>query len=50
MFDNDECDRAELAAQDRHNRHYQHALIGHPQCNDPDHPGCESCEPTDDDE
>ena len=50
MFDNDDYERAELAAQDRHERRYQHALAAHPQCNDPDHPGCESCEPTDDDE
>jgi hypothetical protein len=26
------------------NRRYQANLLSHPQCRDPDHPGCERCE------
>jgi len=37
----DEC--AELAAEDRAERNYQNALLRHPDCRDPDHPGCEAC-------
>jgi hypothetical protein len=25
------------------NKKYRYALIAHPDCNDPDHPGCEEC-------
>lgn len=33
--------RAEVAAQ----RRYERQKSRHPLCNDPDHPGCQSCEP-----
>jgi hypothetical protein len=48
-FDNDEYDRDELAAEDRAARRYRASLSAHPDCNDPDHPGCVHCEPEDDD-
>ena len=35
----------ELAAQDRFNRRRQRELARHPDCRDPDHPGCPACEP-----
>lgn len=31
-------------------RRYQARLSRHPDCRDPDHPGCEGCEPSEDDE
>ncbi len=40
----DEAERSELRAQDKHNAKYQRELLAHPSCQDPDHPGCESCE------
>lgn len=39
----------ELRAQDRHERRHRSALMAHPDCRDPDHPGCEHCEEPDDD-
>jgi hypothetical protein len=47
-FDNDEHDRAELAADDRAVRRYNAKLGANPDCRDPDHPGCEHCEPDED--
>lgn len=40
----------ELRAQDRHERQHRRALMAHPDCRDPDHPGCEHCEESDEDE
>ena len=40
----DEAERSELRAQDRHDKKYQRELVAHPDCQDPDHPGCEACE------
>ena len=34
----------ELRAQARHDRRYRADLAQHPDCRDPDHPGCEACE------
>ncbi|MFV1943444.1 hypothetical protein VPH49_21770 [Pseudomonas luteola] len=33
----------ELRAQSRHQRIYQTRLSQHPDCRDPDHPGCKHC-------
>lgn len=37
-------DERQLAAEDRAERRYRAKLSAHPDCNDPDHPGCHSCE------
>jgi hypothetical protein len=42
--DPDDTERAELAAEARYLRQYQGRLRRHPNCNDPDHPGCDNCE------
>jgi len=42
-----EAEAAELRAQDRHEHAYTARLMAHPDCNDPDHPGCVVCEPPD---
>ena len=47
-YDPNEADYDELRAQDRHDRRYSSELARHPNCNDPDHPGCENCEGDDD--
>lgn len=39
----------DLRMEDRARRQYQSALMRNPDCRDPDHPGCESCEETEDD-
>jgi len=39
----------DLKAQDRFERQLQARLRAHPDCRDPDHPGCEHCEDDDDD-
>lgn len=44
----DEDEAVELAAEDRAREARQWRLIRHPDCRDPDHPGCSSCEPSDD--
>lgn len=46
----DEHEAAALAADDAHQRRQQMARIQHPNCRDPDHPGCDKCEPIEDDE
>jgi len=33
-----------LAADREHRRRYEDRLRAHPDCSDPDHPGCEDCE------
>ena len=38
-------ERAELARTDRAERRYHARLMRHPDCRDPDHPGCPDCEP-----
>ena len=35
---------AEARAETRHARRYQRELSAHPNCCDPDHPGCEDCQ------
>lgn len=44
--DSDEYDdiAADLRQDDEANLQYERALIAHPDCNDPDHPGCSLCE------
>jgi len=44
----DEGEMEELKAQDRLERRYRGMLMNHPDCRDPDHPGCELCEEDDD--
>jgi hypothetical protein len=39
---------ADLKAEDRAERLYRRSLARHPDCNDPDHPGCANCEPPED--
>lgn len=39
----DELDFYELAQQARAERIYMAQLCSHPDCRDPDHPGCERC-------
>lgn len=39
----------ELRAQDRHERRQFWAHMAHSDCRDPDHPGCDHCEESDDD-
>ena len=40
-----EDDLQEAAAEALHDRRYQQQLSRHPQCIDPDHPGCAYCDP-----
>lgn len=43
-YDPDNCDEYELAMQDKADRIYEAKLASHPDCRDPEHQGCESCE------
>lgn len=47
MIELDEYTANELAAQDRFERQRARALARNPDCRDPEHPGCPSCEETD---
>jgi hypothetical protein len=38
----------DLRLEDRARRRYENALMRNPDCRDPDHPGCESCEENED--
>jgi hypothetical protein len=38
----------ELRAEAKADRVYKQKLLNHPDCSDPDHPGCEVCEGEDD--
>lgn len=40
----------DLRADDRHKRRYMNKLNAHPDCRDPDHPGCGKCRDDGDDE
>ena len=44
----DEDDIADLRAESLHQRRHQRALMAHPHCMDPDHPGCENCQEDED--
>ena len=44
LIEIDDCDRAEAAAEQLRMRRYRSWLLAHPDCRDPDHPGCERCE------
>ncbi len=44
----DDPEVEELRAQSRFERRYQADLARHPDCRDPDHPGCPQCEDEDD--
>ena len=44
-YDYDDCDYDDLRAEEAAERRYQNALRYHPDCGDPDHPGCDNCEP-----
>jgi hypothetical protein len=39
----DELERSEDRAQALHERRYLAQLLSHPECEDPDHPGCPGC-------
>ncbi len=45
LADYDDHEAADLAAEDRARRAYLARLARHPDCRDPDHPGCELCDP-----
>lgn len=45
-----DIDRDEIIAANISQRFYLRQLHQHPNCLDPDHPGCESCEPMDEEE
>lgn len=46
----DSYERDELAAIDYCTRRYMAVLGRHPDCRDPDHPGCPACEYDDDED
>jgi hypothetical protein len=46
--DHDDHDLAELRAEAAAERRYRGLLARYPDCRDPDHPGCERCEPQED--
>lgn len=48
MTTDDDPEASELRQQDRWQRRRLARLAAHPDCRDPDHPGCEYCEPRDD--
>lgn len=48
MSHDDDAEAQELAAEVRFRAILQRQLIAHPSCRDPDHPGCENCEPDED--
>lgn len=43
MTEIDEYDRAELIAEDQAKKRYLAWYARHPDCRDPDHPGCADC-------
>lgn len=43
----DDWDERQLAAEDRAAQRYRSRLSAHPHCADPDHPGCQFCDPED---
>jgi hypothetical protein len=45
----DESDYDDLLAEERWKKRRHAELMRHPDCRDPDHPGCERCEEDDDD-
>ena len=45
-----EAEMSELRYQARVERAHQRKLWAHPDCRDPDHPGCDACEESDEDE
>lgn len=48
--DIDQMEADEIRAEDAANRRYERQSARHPDCRDPDHPGCENCEPPEDEE
>ena len=45
MIPLDETDKAEFRREMQQEKRYKKQLVQHPHCQDPDHPGCEKCEP-----
>ena len=43
-----DLDYENARAERDHERAYSYTLMAHPDCRDPDHPGCERCEPMED--
>ena len=43
-----DLDYENARAERDHERQYSYKLMAHPDCRDPDHPGCERCEPMED--
>lgn len=40
----DEIEQEDLEQADTKRRQYEAVLLRHPNCRDPDHPGCDKCE------
>jgi hypothetical protein len=49
-FDDYDCEAEELRIQQRLEKQRRNILALHPDCRDPDHPGCENCMEGDHDE
>jgi hypothetical protein len=43
-YDPDNIDHSELRARDFYEKRTRYQLIAHPNCRDPDHPGCDKCD------
>lgn len=50
LFNDNDDELDDLRMQARHERRQRNDLARHPDCRDPDHPGCKACEGDDDDE
>lgn len=46
----DQRDAEDESAEWRHGRRYRQELYKHPDCRDPDHPGCKYCSGEEDDD
>jgi len=46
-YDPDNAEHRELKSQDLYEKRYRFQLMSHPNCRDPDHPGCPECDDDD---
>ena len=44
FYDDNDDELEDLRAEARYARRHHNKLARHPNCQDPDHPGCEACE------
>lgn len=49
-WDEYDAEVEDLKAEVRATRRYNNELLRHPDCRDPDHPGCEDCEESEDED